>query len=350
MVKINFRGFDIEVNDENLITINNINAGKCNISFYNPILNFWGFNVYDINDNMWVKTNPTKWDFGKINEKGEVHIIITFQNKILKIKYDFLNRHFEDITDENLIVVNGEVIKKNISVLIPAYDTVKYIDETLNKFNEICEKYDYLDVEIIVGIDGCLETFKHISKKVYPENVKILLSEKNYGEPIMKNSLIQICKNEKFIVFDSDDIPTDEMINVLWNELNNYRFVFYPSYNFNDGDDITGKEKISKNVWGGCFAGLKSDFLNLNGWFPWRVSADDEFQKRVGNKEIKHLNMDKPLFYYRIRGNSSSRDGLTNEKSFIRRCYLDLMTEKIAKNKFDNPNRFYFNKNLLYIQ
>jgi len=350
MNKLDFHDFEITVDDENIITVLNKRKEKCDIVFFNPEIKFFGSNFYDVKPGYWVKTTPTKWELGRVNEKNKVEIRLQLKDKHFKLEYSFEKKEFNDITDNYEVVIDGKILNKKISILIPAYGVTEYIDETIEKFIEIEDRFKYLDIEFIIGIDGCMDTFKYMSKKVYPENFTIVLTEKNYGEPIMKNSLIKMCSNEKFIVFDSDDIPTIDMVNKLWEKLEEYEFVLFKSYNFNDGESYKN-DNISENYWGGCFAGTKSKFISVNGWYPWRVSSDDEFKRRIQKKdEFNTLMLNEPLFYYRIRNNSSSRDKQTNTDSFLRRCYLDIMTEKIGKNDFKNPNRYYNNKNLILIQ
>jgi len=352
MNEIDFYGFKVQVDNNYEFTVTNLDGGLCNLRFFNPDKYFWGSNFPKFCLGCWAKTKPTTWSYNNVKENGIVELQFEYQDKKLILEYDFENNTFKDKTDKFHKIVKGETVIKDISVLIPAFDVVNYMDETIDKFIEIDKKFKYLNIEFIIGIDGCDKTFKHISEKVYPNNFTVVLSEKNYGEPIMKNSLINICKNEKFIVFDSDDIPTEDMINILWEKLEENDFVLYRSYNYWDGEDLH-ENNISVNYWGGCFAGIKSKFIENNGWYPWRVSADDEFKHRIilkKDKNFKELLLDEPLFYYRIRNNSSSRDKLTKKDSFLRKAYLDLMTDKIGNKKWDNPERFYYNENLILIQ
>ena len=350
MNKLDFYDFEIIINDDNIITVTNKGEEECDLRFFNPKMGFWGSNFFNFKPGHWAKTTPTEWKLGRIDKEEKVEIRFEFRDKILKLEYHYNSNEFKDITDKFCKVVNGKILQKKISILIPAYGVVEFIDETINKFIEIDNRFEYLDIEFIIGIDACKDTFKHISKKVYPENFTIALTEKNYGEPIMKNSLISMCSNEKFIVFDSDDIPVTNMVNIIWEKLENHDFVLFKSYNFIHGEE-PNKNDISKDYWGGCFAGLKSKFIEMNGWYPWRVSADDEFKHRVKfDENVRDLFLDEALFYYRIRENSSSRDKQTKKDSFLRRCYLDLMTEKMSKKEFPNPERYYNNKNLILIQ
>jgi hypothetical protein len=349
--QIEYNGFSISIMDDFSVKVVNRCENRAKVSFYNPVKKFWGFNEVNFTEGMWVSTSPKKWVFDSVDDI--LNIIISLENIRYNIEYSFQKNEFNDKTDPFHRFINFEEIVKPITILIAAYDVSEYIEQTLNSFYIIQEKYPYLDLRIIVGIDGCKKTFKYLSKKVYPENTTILLSEKNYGEPIMKNSLVEYCETEKFIIFDSDDIPLDNLVNFVWEKLEECDIVHYSSYNFIDGKDFSLIENIqpSGHVWGGTFGCKKSTFLKFNGFFPWRVQADDELLHRIISEipSNKRCTSNEPLFYYRIRNNSSSRDKMTNNMSFLRQSYLDLMAEKNTNRIFENPNRFYFRK-LLYIQ
>jgi hypothetical protein len=235
-----------------------------------------------------------------------------------------------------------------------AYSANKYIDETIDKFIEILNNKEHLDVEIIILIDGCKDTFKHISQKVYPDFIKVYLSYDNYGLSITKNTLVNLCKNEKFIFFDSDDIPTNNLIDMVYDALDDSDIVYYKYKFFNDGDDYKNEKNlknVDNNYMGGTFGMVKSKFLEINGFFPWRVQSDDEFKWRVnGIPSIKTKVIEDNLFLYRIRIDSLSRNNSTKPGSFIRDTYVELINENINNRDFKNPTRFKYNKNIILIQ
>lgn len=347
--------YDIKfIYDEGLIKVINESNQKFRLNFLNPDKGFYGFNHMNFNPGTWVSTKPTQWSQGKVENRLE--IILTSKDKKYLVEFNYDEKKFKNITDEYCYLENYEVIKKKISILITAYDCVDYIDETLNKFFEIIDRKEQLDVEILIGIDGCDKTVRHISNKSYPNYVNVLYSDKNYGMTLMKNSLIYNASNEKVLMFDSDDIPTENLIDIVYDELNNNDVVYYNYYKFKDGTnygDEKNLELISDNYMGGTFGIKREKFLKMNGFFPWRVQSDDEFKNRIkhnNENNIKLKVIKDYLFYYRIRNKSLSRNKKFGIKSKIRRIYLDIMTNKFMYGKFQNPERFKYNNKLIYIQ
>ena len=346
-----FYNIKFSTDDKGNIKVINQTIDTLKIMFTDKTIGFNGYVNMNFTSGMWVLTNPKNWQFG--GNCDEINIKILSPEKMYEIVFNTKNKTFLDKTDNFYKLNNYEVINKQISILIAAYKSEKYINETLNKFIKIIESKEYLDVEIIILIDGCIDTLKVLSNKVYPDYIKIYLSDKNYGLSITKNTLVTLSSNDNFIFFDSDDIPKSELINVVYDELNENDLVYYRNYIFKDGENYMDDKNLTsiKNQYmSGCFGMKKNKFLEVNGFFPWRVQSDDEFVKRaLSLKKLKVKKVNKILFYYRLRSESLSRDTSTNEKSFIRKCYIDLISNKIV-NGFSNPNNFKYNKNTIIIQ
>lgn len=347
-----FDGYKVTLNSETEIKIINESKEKSIITFYNKECSYHGYTNSNFFHNHWVITDFKKWT--NCNNKNIYYIDIISESKKITLEYNLIEKKITNKSDKFCLIENFKQKQKNISILIPVYRNYLLLDETLNTFIDILDKKNHLIVEIIIGIDGCEETLRHVSKKVYPDFVKIFFSEKNYGLSIIKNTLIQNSSNEKCILFDSDDIPTINLIDIVYNSLDETDFVFYKNLSFIDGTDYTKKENLitpkDNNFLGGTFGMNRSKFLSMCGFFPWRVQSDDEFKHRLANKKINFKVIDNFLFYYRIRNNSLSRNRKTNQYSLIRQVYRSLMGEKIQTNTFENPNLFKFNKDIIWIQ
>jgi len=338
-------------NNGTIKVINQTHHKLC-IYFTDESIKFNGYVNNNFTPGMWVTTNPDNWDFGGKVKDIKINILTESQKYVVNFNRE--DKTFNDLTDKNFKLKNYEIVKNKISILIAAYKSEKYINETLDMFIKIIENKEYLDVEIIILIDGCIDTLKLLSNKVYPDYIKIYLSDKNYGLSVTKNTLVTLSSNDNFIFFDSDDIPKSDLINVVYDELNENDLVYYRNYIFKDGENYMDDKNLTtreNQYMSGCFGMKKSKFLEVNGFFPWRVQSDDEFVKRaLSLKKLKVKKVNKILFYYRLRGESLSRDTNTNEKSFIRKCYIDLIHDKIVNGDFFNPNNFKYNKNTIRIQ
>jgi len=338
-------------NEDNLKVINQ-SQEDLEIIFSDPSINYNGYTNKNFKSGYWVSTNYKVWD--NIGKGDEIIIKVKSNSTILKVIYNKKTKELINKTDNFLKVKNDSIIFKKMTILLAAYKADKYIDETLDKFIEIIKDKEHLDVEIIILIDGCNETLKHISKKVYPDFIKVYLSYENYGLSVTKNTLVNLCTNDKFILFDPDDIPKSNLIDMVHDELDNSDIVYYTYSSFKDGFDFNLEENLTKeknNFMGGTFGMNKKKFLQKNGFFPWRVQSDDEFKHRISyDKNLKISVLKENLFLYRIRIDSLSKNKKTTDGSILRDTYREIISDNIHNKKFENPNDFKINKDIVLLQ
>ena len=113
-----------------------------------------------------------------------------------------------------------------VSVIIPYYKKINYINKTLDSvLNQT-----YQNFEIILIYDDVITTDLEIIKKNFKNNpkIKIIKNIKNYGAGISRNIGIQNSKGQIITFLDSDDIW---LPNKLENQINfmiknNYDFTF----------------------------------------------------------------------------------------------------------------------------
>lgn len=338
MIQRKIHNFSITL-DNNILKVENNNK-LCRIELYNRSSNWFGYVNSKFDKNTWISSNLKDWGCNNICE-----IKITTDNEYFEFEVDLVSNKILDITPLYVNVKSRfEIEDKKISILIAAYNTVEYIDSTINELINIKEKNWWIDLEIIIAIDGCYKTLKHFSTKVYPDYCKIILLSENHGLSIVKNTLVKIAKNEKLIFLDSDDLPVKHMIDRVWNELDDNDFIYFKCYRFENDKDIPNNIKKYPAILGGCFGLNKSKFLKLNGFWPWRAQSDSEFKERLqaqnthNKKKNKFKVLDDYLFYYRDRANSLSRDSSSNKHSEIRKAYYEIMDNRRKYVDYSNPN------------
>lgn len=105
-----------------------------------------------------------------------------------------------------------------LSIIIPVYNTEKYIEECLNSLiSQITE-----DIEIIIINDGSTDNSKHIIEKCVSKNI-LHFEQSNKGVSAARNYGIQMARGKYIYFCDSDDIVDCNFINQL-NELKNIEF------------------------------------------------------------------------------------------------------------------------------
>ena len=212
---------------------------------------------------------------------------------------------------------------KELSIIIPTYKNTKFIKQCLDSISNSVKNRD---VEILIGIDACLDTLEFVKTNSFDEKFSFYFFEKNSGPYIVKNSLINLTSSEDILFFDSDDIMCENMIDLTIQELKN-NLVVKPSYvEFKDGDKIDLNSKLIRSE--GVFAINKTVLLDFNGFEPWVCAADTDLSLRLAYKGIRFKFIDEILFYRRVH-----ESGLTSRKdtgggSDLRKRYNDIILLK----------------------
>ena len=125
----------------------------------------------------------------------------------------------------------------NLSIIIPCFNSEKYILKNIEKLKKYKRKKNY-KYEIII-IDDCSsdKTFKILKKfKIKNKNIKIYKNSFNEGKSYSLIRGIKKTKYEKIIIIDSD-LPYFSKLNIVIRRLKNYDFVL-----------INRGHKKSKNI------------------------------------------------------------------------------------------------------
>lgn len=212
-----------------------------------------------------------------------------------------------------------------ISVIIPTFNNVEYLEECINSIYDSCVDREY---EILIGIDGCEKTVEFIKNFKINENTKVFYFPNNGGPYIIKNTLSQISKYDKIIFFDSDDIMEPIMATICDEGLEKFHIVRPKYTNFKIINDEKVFEKNPRKWGEGVFAIKKEIFLGLNGFEGWRVAADSDFIGRLYRNRAKFWNTSQVLFKRRVHSESLTMASETGFNSEIRSQYARLSREK----------------------
>ncbi|MGG8363830.1 glycosyltransferase family 2 protein, partial [Bacillus cereus] len=94
--------------------------------------------------------------------------------------------------------------KQLVSVVIPLYNTEKYIEETMQSILD----QTYKNIEIVIVDDGSKDQSPSIVKNLaekYPGQVKYV-HQKNQGVSVARNTGIENASGEYIAFLDSDDL------------------------------------------------------------------------------------------------------------------------------------------------
>lgn len=101
-----------------------------------------------------------------------------------------------------------------ISIIVPIYNSDKYLEETL----ESLVNQSLKEIEIILVNDGSTDNSKNICKKYKERDNRIIyIEQKNSGPSTARNRGISIATGKYIGFCDSDDIPNMNMYEILYN-------------------------------------------------------------------------------------------------------------------------------------
>ena len=223
--------------------------------------------------------------------------------------------------------ISDEKIEGLVSVLIPLYNRVDYIKETV----ESVLTQDYPHVELIVVDDGSTDGSYELVKE-YAEAGKLTLltheGRVNKGQSCALNVGLRHCKGEYIAVLDSDDMFADGKLSLQVNFLENNKDIGL-IYGMGHGVDANGKyiysihdeNHVEHNdpnlVLLDCYMLLpqnslvrRSAYQKVGGFNEsYRSAQDHDMLIRIA-EVTKMAFVPKLFFYYRRHGDSISVKGL----------------------------------------
>ena len=265
---------------------------------------------------------------GKFAKENNIDIICVKHEKSFIKSIPQLKTIYDDSKNNDLNqtkIVNKIYDLNTISIIIPTYNNIEYLDESLNS---IINSGINHNIEILVGIDGCQKTLDYVKQKTYPEFVKFHYFNSNNGPYDIKNTLTKISNSEKIIFFDSDDIMTDTTIDEVVVNLGRYDLVRLKYKEIRDN-----KTSDKTNFHEGAIGINKNIFLSMNGFEPWMCAADSDFLGRLYKKKPRIYHTKNLSMYYRRHNTSLTLKKETGMASPLRATYA-----KTSKNKKGDGN------------
>jgi glycosyltransferase involved in cell wall biosynthesis len=228
-----------------------------------------------------------------------------------------------------------------ISVVIPCYNDAQYIEQAVQSvLNQT-----YSNIEVIIVDDGSNVATKAVLKKLEPKITK-LFTQENQGQSKARNVGILQAKGDYILVLDSDDYFEPSFCEKALPVLEDINIKLVASYmvRFNDsgivdeyrnfGGDIS--TLILNNQATGSVLFRKKDFIRSGGYDEMMRSGfeDWEFYIRMLQNGGNLFVIKEPLFYYRLRENSTTSRANKIKYELLKYIYLKHQVLYIAY--FDN--------------
>ena len=185
-----------------------------------------------------------------------------------------------------------------VSVLVPAYNSEKYIDIMLGSL----QRQTWENLEIIIVDDASEDnTWGIIEKNLSQDDrIRAVRNESNMGAYATRNRALKMAKGDYVTVHDSDDWSHPQMVETLASTISNSpvcRGVFGTAVRVNEAMQYKIRpqrpnlERIHRSY--PSFMARRCDFVEMGGWDEVNANADDEMVKRFEAKFGKESVVDK---------------------------------------------------------
>ncbi len=300
------------------------------------------------------------WNFNRVDNKkeyykilyDEIYEIIKTENYFKEYFNNFEIKFFKYLIDYKKeiafdIYINSKIYDKNnpkISIIIPVYNTEKYLEECLNGL--IYQTFK--NFEIICVNDGStdnsykiLKSFEKIDERIY------IFTQINKGPGIARNIGIKESKGEYLLFLDSDDVFINTMIEDMYVNIknNDSDIVICNSNNFvkNGNEKIFYKANyaiLDDKIMNKTFQSMdvKNDFFNLFIWWPWDKLFNKKFIKNLGI-EYQNLKSSEDLFFIASAVISAKKIFFLNKILINHR--IGLITS-VSNNREKSWDNFYY--------
>lgn len=249
--------------------------------------------------------------------------------------------------------------KYDLSIILPVYNVSKYLDNCLDSIINQNTNFTY---EIICVNDGSTDNSLEILKKYSKLDKRIkIISQKNQGLSVARNTGINESQGKYLMFVDSDDYISETCVEKLMNETQiiSYDLVkgSYIEFNADTGKQIRkvtfkeqiidkknkiNLEKVEGHAWG-CV--VKSEVFN-NIRFPVGYWYEDMIMKMLVFPKCKNVRiLNEPLYFYRINYNGLSRRSqkVNSYKCLEQYFLLEKCIEKFKKLNIVVDNYLYSN-------
>jgi len=239
-----------------------------------------------------------------------------------------------------------------VSVIMPSYNTGKYIEKTINSV--LSQTYE--NWELII-VDDCSDDDTDDAVKPYlsDERIKYFKNDKNCGAAVSRNYALRQAKGKWIAFLDSDDLWTTDKLEkqIAFMEKNGYRFS-YTDYEEMDesgnplGITVTGPSKITKAgffnyCWVGCLTVMyDAEFVGLIQIEDIKKNNDYAMWLKVCKKADCYLLKETLAFYRRGRSGSVSSHSIRKMIVWHYKLYKDAERQNAVFALFNTARNMFF--------
>lgn len=256
----------------------------------------------------------------------------------------------------------GRMDKELISVIVPVYNTEKYLDACV----ESIVKQTYENIEILLLDDGSTDSSKEKCDSWAARDSRIrVIHKQNEGLAETRNRGLQEAKGKYIAWVDSDDYVSEKYLSALYEQLKekqadismcSFYEVFGSEVKFTVADKIvnntyTAEEFLEKIYTVGVFSVMWNKLAEKQTYrdviFPKGRRFEDTAVMRVLAGNCSKITVcDKPLYYYRRHDESITLVKKSPEETaaYLQEYCLLLEEDIEAYQEEDNRNLLFYAK------
>ncbi|OWT33821.1 hypothetical protein BGI41_00455 [Methanobrevibacter sp. 87.7] len=321
---------------------------------FNKIKHDYEYKLFNFANRLSTKNKEIMLSAIKEIFKDNLNIIKRFED------YYYLKYSNNKKLMENL---NITLEKPRISIIIPLYNTEKYLNENIDSIL----KQDFEDFEIIYVNDGSTDKSLEILESYKDKRIKII-NQKNQGAAVARNTGLKHSNGEYIYFIDSDDYITPNTLKKLYENaiINDSEIVLYKIAKFNEdkirynapGFDFEKKIKninfkhytfdyhkikhyIFNDSFSPCNKLYKKEFLDSNNFYfkNGLIFEDVPFQIETMLKAEKMSYVPEYLYYYRSNPKSVMNKYENREDIYK---IIDIVEEFLKENNYYNEVKYEF--------
>lgn len=228
-----------------------------------------------------------------------------------------------------------------ISVIIPAYNHEKYVQETINSIFE----QTYQNIELLIIDDGStdltLTKINELKEKCKKRFKRLVIqTQQNKGTCETLNSLIGLAKGEYIYLIASDDKACPEALETLVNFLNENQ-----DYALAVGENLLidshGKQCYWDKQRNNVYDIKKADYTSFSDFLIKNTQATDFLSDNFGSYSSLLMGNYIPNGYL-IRKSIFEKTGYFNQEAPLEDYYLMMQISKYTKMKYIPVPMFYY--------
>lgn len=240
--------------------------------------------------------------------------------------------------------------KELVSIIMPSYNTGKFIRETINSvLNQT-----YKNWELLIVDDCSSDNTDEIIKSINDNRIIYMKNNKNSGAAVSRNKALREAKGKWIAFLDSDDLWKEDKLErqIKFMKDNNYYFSYtnYIEIDENsvpNGKKVTGPKKITKTgmynyCWPGCLTAMyDAEIIGLIQIENIKKNNDYAMWLKVCQKANCYL-LDENLAMYRKRTGSISNHSYISLIKWHYKLYKDAEHKNIIYSLFNTFRNIIF--------